>query len=264
MAEISDEVQRVFALIVRHLGKTFSFDELILFTAGCRGKPLVFEQKPMPVALSGYCLALRDVDLIVTRPNLDDILTRAVKLHEVAHLLPFKTMIPLRRGLLVILAMMTRENRTPNCWPRCSWTVSAARESRSLNLPGTFTDGRQSLDHRERSGLIPQPGSVSVGQSLPGPLPHWDACPVDHAGMRLLSPHLGRSSCSAPLTPLATHCWGLERSRRSVPVLRGDQADVPGQPSLVTVEKQGLLVYGAPGRVYHLPQPLPGRKRARL
>lgn len=87
MAEISEEVQRVFALIVRHLGNTFSLDELILFTAGCRGKPLVVEQKAMPVALSGCCLALQDVDLIVTRRNLDDILTRAVTLHEIAHLL---------------------------------------------------------------------------------------------------------------------------------------------------------------------------------
>ncbi|HLI71963.1 MAG TPA: hypothetical protein VKV19_19595 [Ktedonobacteraceae bacterium] len=87
MAEISEHVQRVFALIVRHLGRAFSLDELILFTAGCRGKPLMFEQKPMPVALSGYCLALQDVDLIVTRANLDDILTQAVKLHEISHLL---------------------------------------------------------------------------------------------------------------------------------------------------------------------------------
>jgi hypothetical protein len=87
MAEISDEVKRVFELIVRHLGRTFSLDELILFAAGCRGKSLLFEQKPMPVALSGYCLALKDVDLIVTRKNLDGILTQAVKLHEIAHLL---------------------------------------------------------------------------------------------------------------------------------------------------------------------------------
>lgn len=87
MAEISDEVKRVFRLIVGTLGRSFSFEELILFTAACRGKALRFEQNPLPIALSGYCLALQDVDLIVTRKGLDSILLQAVKLHEMAHLL---------------------------------------------------------------------------------------------------------------------------------------------------------------------------------
>lgn len=41
----------------------------------------------MPVPMTGYCLALQDMDLICTRPGMDDILTRSVQLHEIAHLL---------------------------------------------------------------------------------------------------------------------------------------------------------------------------------
>lgn len=87
MVEVSDAVQNALHLIVTHLGKTFSLQELILFTAGCRGKKLLFEQKKVPVAITGYCLALQDVDLIVTRAGMDEILSRATELHEMAHLL---------------------------------------------------------------------------------------------------------------------------------------------------------------------------------
>ncbi len=87
MAEISDSVQNVLHLIMTHLGRTFSLQELILFTAGCRGKKILFERKKVPVAITGYCLALQDVDLIVTRAGMDEILSRATELHEIAHLL---------------------------------------------------------------------------------------------------------------------------------------------------------------------------------
>lgn len=87
MAEISGSVQNVLHLVMTHLGRTFSLQELILFTAGCRGKKILFEQKSIPVAITGYCLALQDLDLIVTRAGMDDILSRATQLHEIAHLL---------------------------------------------------------------------------------------------------------------------------------------------------------------------------------
>ena len=87
MAEISDSVQKVLHLITTHLGKTFSLQDLILFTSACRGKKLIFEQKKVPNAITGYCLALQDVDLIVTRTGMDEILSRATELHEMAHLL---------------------------------------------------------------------------------------------------------------------------------------------------------------------------------
>ncbi|MBV9615230.1 MAG: hypothetical protein JO031_07230 [Ktedonobacteraceae bacterium] len=87
MTDISDNVQRVFNLVVHLLGKTFSRQQLILFTASCRGKKLLLEQQKIPIAISGYCLALKDVDLIVTRQGMDEILTDATILHEIAHLL---------------------------------------------------------------------------------------------------------------------------------------------------------------------------------
>ncbi len=87
MADFSDSVGNALHLVRSHLGKTFSLQELLLFTAGCRGKKLLCEQKKLPMAITGYCLALQDVDLIVTRTGMDEILSRATQLHEVAHLL---------------------------------------------------------------------------------------------------------------------------------------------------------------------------------
>jgi hypothetical protein len=52
-----------------------------------RGKPLRVEQMPMPVNISGYCIALQDLDLIRTREGLDPVLNEAACLHECAHLL---------------------------------------------------------------------------------------------------------------------------------------------------------------------------------
>ncbi len=87
MAEISNSVQNVLHLVMTHLGRTFSLQELVLFTAGCRGKKILFEQKSIPVGVTGYCLALQDLDLIVTRAGMDEILSQATQLHEIAHLL---------------------------------------------------------------------------------------------------------------------------------------------------------------------------------
>lgn len=87
MAKVSEQVQRVFRLVVRHLGETFSLQDLTLFVASSRGKPLYFEQQRTPMAISGYCLALQDIDLIVTRIGMDEFLARATQLHEIAHLL---------------------------------------------------------------------------------------------------------------------------------------------------------------------------------
>ncbi|HEY7414492.1 MAG TPA: hypothetical protein VH593_04815 [Ktedonobacteraceae bacterium] len=87
MDAISSTVRSAFQQIVKQLGQTFSWQDLTLLTASCRGKPLQFEQRDIPVAITGYCLALRDVDLIVTRAGMDDVLTWTAKLHEMAHLL---------------------------------------------------------------------------------------------------------------------------------------------------------------------------------
>lgn len=82
-----DEVQRVLRLVIGCLGKAFSFEKLTLFVEAQRNKTLLLKQGKTPVAITGYCAALQDVDLVVTRRGLDGILTRAAQLHEIAHLL---------------------------------------------------------------------------------------------------------------------------------------------------------------------------------
>ncbi len=85
--KVSDEVQRTYHRIFAHLGRAFSFEELTLLTEGCRVKRLRFEQERTPLAITGCCVALQDVDLIITRMGMDEILTQTAKLHEIAHLL---------------------------------------------------------------------------------------------------------------------------------------------------------------------------------
>ncbi len=83
----ANDVSRTFGLIVAHLGERFSFQELADFIAACRVKELRIEEVQLPVAVSGLCVALQDVDLICTRAGLDPVLSLATKLHECAHLL---------------------------------------------------------------------------------------------------------------------------------------------------------------------------------
>ena len=85
--EVSDEVQRTAQRIFAHLGRAFSFEALTLLTEGCRVKRLRFEQIRTPLAITGCCVALQDVDLIITQMGMDEILTQTAKLHEIAHLL---------------------------------------------------------------------------------------------------------------------------------------------------------------------------------
>lgn len=85
--EVIDEVRRVFDVLRGVLSDTFSFDALANFTALYRKKTLRMEEAVLPVAITGYCIALQDVDLICTRQGLDAIHVVAVRLHEMAHLL---------------------------------------------------------------------------------------------------------------------------------------------------------------------------------
>lgn len=83
----SSEVDHVFNAVTTVIGDTFSLDALVMFTELWRRKPLRIEADTMPVAMSGYCVALQDVDLICIREGMDSILSRSVQLHEIAHLL---------------------------------------------------------------------------------------------------------------------------------------------------------------------------------
>ncbi len=84
--DLHDELSAM-TIITGVLGEAFSFQTLIDFIELYRGKELRIEQELMPVALTGYGIALADVDLIRTRLGLDPILMRAVCLHEMAHFL---------------------------------------------------------------------------------------------------------------------------------------------------------------------------------
>ena len=85
--DVTCDVNRVFELTHGVLSDTFSFDALVDFTALCRNKPLRIEEESLPVSITGYCIALQDVDLICTRHSLDAILVATARLHEIAHLL---------------------------------------------------------------------------------------------------------------------------------------------------------------------------------
>jgi hypothetical protein len=86
-SDVTCEVHHVFDLTRAVLSDTFSFNALADFTALCRKKPLRIEEETLPVAITGYCVALQDTDLICTRRGLDAILTITARLHEIAHLL---------------------------------------------------------------------------------------------------------------------------------------------------------------------------------
>lgn len=87
MPSFPQEVEQAFARVTKELHSLFSLDGIRGLIELQRNKPLLIEGDTMPVGLSGYCLALKDVDLICTRIGLDEILTRATILHEFAHLL---------------------------------------------------------------------------------------------------------------------------------------------------------------------------------
>lgn len=85
--KMTNDVQRTFGTITQMLGDTFSLASLVMLTELWRGKTLRIEEDEMPAGMSGYCVALQDVDLICVRKGMDSILVRSVQLHEIAHLL---------------------------------------------------------------------------------------------------------------------------------------------------------------------------------
>lgn len=80
-------VDAAYVAVTRVLGKAFTRAELIRLVELQRGKPLKIEETALPIGVTGYCVALHDVDLIRIRVNLDGILANVAFLHELAHLL---------------------------------------------------------------------------------------------------------------------------------------------------------------------------------
>jgi len=80
-------VRRAYMSFIIEINKeVFSFDEVVKYIERWRGKKMCIEyDDDMSAGLSGYCAALRDCDLICTWTNLDVILNRRVRLHELSH-----------------------------------------------------------------------------------------------------------------------------------------------------------------------------------
>jgi hypothetical protein len=73
--------------VVQFLGESFTLDDLVLYIAGQRGKPLHVLEHPLEVATTGCCLALVDADVIVIRVGLSPSRYLNTYLHECAHFL---------------------------------------------------------------------------------------------------------------------------------------------------------------------------------
>jgi hypothetical protein len=80
------DVQQVFIQLTANGNAELTFDRLREDVECYRNKPLLIEVDTMPVSMSGYVVGLKDVDLICTNPDLDDLLTSLTILHELAHL----------------------------------------------------------------------------------------------------------------------------------------------------------------------------------
>lgn len=68
-------------------GTTFDQDQIELFIAGYRGKPLHILEHPLSAAMTGCCIALPDADLILMRTGLSPERKLIVRLHECGHFL---------------------------------------------------------------------------------------------------------------------------------------------------------------------------------
>lgn len=81
------DVQRVLHTLTHNTSEPFTFDRLRGDIECRRNKPLLIETDAMPLRMSGYVVALQDVDLVCTRRGMNVLLTRTTTLHEMSHLL---------------------------------------------------------------------------------------------------------------------------------------------------------------------------------
>jgi hypothetical protein len=84
--DLSPGVHIPLLQVITELGKIpFSFDDLVGYIERLRQKDMRIEEDWMPVGMTGYAVALRDCDLICTRPGLSPLQNRIAQLHEMAH-----------------------------------------------------------------------------------------------------------------------------------------------------------------------------------
>ena len=85
--QIPDDVAQAYQHITTLFGPSFTITDVIRYIEAIRHQEIRIEQRPMPMDISGYCLPLRDMDLVCIRHGLDQQRTVAACLHELAHLL---------------------------------------------------------------------------------------------------------------------------------------------------------------------------------
>lgn len=81
-----DPIQHVLNLLRQEIGETFDLRALTDEIAAWRGKRIVFEEVPLPIGITGFCIGLRDVDLICIRNDLNPERRLVTQLHELGHL----------------------------------------------------------------------------------------------------------------------------------------------------------------------------------
>lgn len=86
-SSLSSNVSKTFNTITIVLGTSFSLRQLVRYVESWRQKILHIEPDVMPPGMTGYCVALLDLDLICVRSDLDAVLERISILHELAHFL---------------------------------------------------------------------------------------------------------------------------------------------------------------------------------
>lgn len=84
---LSPAVYRALMQITSVLGSSFSLKQLTSYVQSWRQKTLRIEPDSMPPGMTGYCVPLRDLDLVCFRVDLDAVLQQISVLHELAHLL---------------------------------------------------------------------------------------------------------------------------------------------------------------------------------
>lgn len=86
-ADMSADVVHAFQHITTLFGPSFTIVDIIRYIEALRQKDIRIEHEGMPTGISGYCVSLRDVDLICIRHGLDHDRALLASLHELAHLL---------------------------------------------------------------------------------------------------------------------------------------------------------------------------------
>src|SRR5690606_1492994 len=87
-------VEAMFDKLKGKLGETFTLRQIQQHIEQERDRPLYIRSLPMNSKTTGYCVFLKDVDLIVTRAGLDRMLELGGQGHEMAHILLHKNQVP--------------------------------------------------------------------------------------------------------------------------------------------------------------------------